>query len=107
MKSLLGNITGHFNQRTKNRELKSKNIEVQSKFLDNGETARKLLANQDFALLFNLYRFSLLERLEDSATDEERVKNAHYVAGVRDFIDFVEQTVYLSNAMQAEIDKSN
>jgi hypothetical protein len=38
----------------------------------------------------------MLERLEDSTTDLERIENAHYVAGVRDFIGFIEKTEYLA-----------
>jgi cell division FtsZ-interacting protein ZapD len=41
--------------------------------------------------MFNLYRFNLLERLEDTTTDADRISNAHFVAGVRDFIAFVEK----------------
>jgi hypothetical protein len=37
----------------------------------------------------------MLERLEDSKDDSDRISNAHYVAGVRDFIYFVEQQEYL------------
>jgi len=107
MKSLLDNITGYFNQRTKPRDIKSDRVETQAKFLENGEIAKRLLSNQDFALMFNLYRFSLLERLEDDKTDLDRVRDSHYVAGVRDFIEFIEQTLYLSRAVQSEIDKKS
>jgi hypothetical protein len=54
------------------------------------------MLNEDFALMFNLYRFGMLERLETASTDEERIGNAYYVAGVRDFIDFVEKSEYLA-----------
>jgi hypothetical protein len=107
MKSLLDNITGYFNQRTKPRDIRSEKVETQSKFIENGEVARRLLSNQDFALMFNLYRFSLLERLEDDKTDLDRVRDSHYVAGVRDFIEFIEQTLYLSKAVSAELDKKS
>ena len=107
MKSLLDNITGYFNQRTKPRDIKSEKVETQSKFIENGEVARRLLSNQDFALMFNLYRFSLLERLEDDKTDLDRVRDSHYVAGVRDFIEFIEQTLYLSKAVESELDKKS
>jgi hypothetical protein len=33
----------------------------------------------------------MLDRLEESTTDLERISNAHYVAGVRDFIDYIEK----------------
>lgn len=107
MKSLLDNITGYFNQRTKPRDIRSEKVETQSKFIENGEVARRLLSNQDFALMFNLYRFSLLERLEDDKTDLDRVRDSHYVAGIRDFIEFIEQTLYLSKAVSAELDKKS
>ena len=107
MKSLLDNITGYFNQRTKPRDIRSERVETQSKFLENGEVAKRLLANADFALMFNLYRFSLLERLEDDKTDLDRVRDSHYVAGVRDFIEFIEQTLYLSKAVESELDKKS
>jgi hypothetical protein len=107
MKSLLDNITGYFNQRTKPRDIRSERVETQSKFLENGEVAKRLLANADFALMFNLYRFSLLERLEDDKTDLDRVRDSHYVAGIRDFIEFIEQTLYLSKAVSAELDKKS
>jgi hypothetical protein len=45
--------------------------------------------------MFNLYRFNMLERLEESKDDSDRISNAHYVAGVRDFIDFVEKQEFL------------
>jgi len=107
MKSLLDNITGYFNQRTKPRDIRSDKVETQSKFIENGDVARRLLSNQDFALMFNLYRFSLLERLEDDKTDLDRVRDSHYVAGVRDFIEFIEQTLYLSKAVESELDKKS
>ena len=107
MKSLLDNITVYFNQRTKPRDIRSEKVETQSKFIENGDVARRLLSNQDFALMFNLYRFSLLERLEDDKTDLDRVRDSHYVAGVRDFIEFIEQTLYLSKAVESELDKKS
>jgi hypothetical protein len=107
MKSLLDNITGYFNQRTKPRDIRSEKVETQSKFIENGEVARRLLSNQDFALMFNLYRFSLLERLEDDKTDLDRIRDSHYVAGIRDFIEFIEQTLYLSKAVESELDKKS
>jgi len=107
MKSLLGNITEYFNKRTKHKDLKSDQVEKQVKFLENGEIASRLLKNTDFALMFNLYRFSLMERMEDAKTDLDRIRDAHYISGARDFIDFIELTVYLSVNAQANIDKKN
>jgi hypothetical protein len=107
MKSLLGNITEYFNRRTKHKDLKSDQVEKQVKFLENGEIATRLLKNTDFALMFNLYRFNLMERMEDAKTDLDRIRDAHYISGARDFIDFIELTVYLSVNAQANIDKKN
>jgi len=56
--------------------------------------------------MFNLYRFNLLERIEDSKTDEERITNSHYMAGARDLIDFIELTVFLSKGVQSKIEKN-
>jgi hypothetical protein len=107
MKSLLGNITEYFNKRTKHKDLKSDQVEKQVRFIENGEIASRLLKNTDFALMFNLYRFSLMERMEDAKTDLDRIRDAHYISGARDFIDFIELTVYLSVNAQANIDKKN
>lgn len=107
MKSLLGNITEYFNRRTKHKDLKSDQTEKQVKFIENGEIASRLLKNTDFALMFNLYRFSLLERMEDAKTDLDRIRDAHYISGARDFIDFIELTIYSSNVVQTNLDKKN
>lgn len=96
MKSLVLKIREYFNRRTKVVDShKEANVERRTLVIENGECASRLMINEDFALLFNLYRFNMLERLEDSRTDLERIENAHYVAGVRDFIGFIEKTEYL------------
>jgi hypothetical protein len=96
MKSLVLNIRNYFNKRTKVTDArKEANVNRRSLVIENGESAVRLMKNEDFALLFNLYRFYLLERLEECKTDLERIENAHHVAGVRDFIGFVEKTEYL------------
>lgn len=96
MKSLVLNIRDYFNRRTKVVDShKEANPERRTLVIENGESASRLMKNEDFALLFNLYRFNMLERLEDCRTDLERIENAHYVSGVRDFIGFVEKTEYL------------
>ena len=96
MKSLVLNIRSYFNKRTKTVDAnKEANVERRTLVIENGESASRLLKHEDFALLFNLYRFNMLERLEDCRTDPERIENAHYVAGVRDFIGFIEKTEYL------------
>ena len=97
MKSMILNIRNYFNKRTKAVDAhKEANVERRTLVIENGESASRLLKHEDFALLFNLYRFNMLERLEDCRTDPERIENAHYVAGVRDFIDFVEKSEYLA-----------
>ena len=96
MKSLVFRIREYFNRRTKLADSrKEANLDKRTLVIENGECASRLLLNEDFALLFNLYRFSLLERLEESADDIQRISNAQYVAGVRDFIDFIEKSEYL------------
>jgi len=97
MKSLVLNIREYFNKRTKAHDAaKEADVSRKALVIENGEAASRLMLNGDFALLFNLYRFYMLERLEDSTTDLERIENAHYVAGVRDFIGFIEKTEYLA-----------
>ena len=96
MKSLVLNIRSYFNKRTKLIDTrKEADVTRKTLVIENGEKAGRLMANEDFALMFNLYRFNMLERLEDSKDDSDRISNAHYVAGVRDFIYFVEQQEYL------------
>jgi hypothetical protein len=96
MKSLVLEIRKYFNKRTKAVDArKEADVSRRTLVIENGESAIRLMRNEDFALLFNLYRFNMLERLEESRTDLERIENAHYVAGVRDFIGFVEKTEYL------------
>lgn len=97
MHSLVLKIREHFNKRTKVADSrKEADVSRRTLVIENGDKATRLMRNEDFALLFNLYRFYLLERLEECTTDLERIENAHYVAGVRDFIGFVEKTEYLS-----------
>lgn len=97
MKSLVKNIRGYFNRRTKVIDsYKEAHVERRTLVIQNGEAAGRLMLNEDFALMFNLYRFNMLERLEEANSDEDRIGNAYYVAGVRDFIDFVEKSEYLA-----------
>jgi hypothetical protein len=92
---MVDDIIGFFNRRTKAKDLtKEASTERKTLAIQNGEAASRLMKNQDFALLFNLYRFGLLESLEDSKDDSERISNAHRVAGVRDFITYIEQVEY-------------
>ena len=97
MKSLVKNIRGYFNRRTKVIDsYKEAHVERRTLVIQNGEAAGRLMRNEDFALMFNLYRFNMLERLEEADSDEKRIGNAYYVAGVRDFIDFIEKSEYLA-----------
>jgi hypothetical protein len=100
-KSLVSNIRNYFNRRTRATDAhKEANATRKSLIIENGEAASRLLRNEDFALMFNLYRFKLLESLEESDDDSKRIGNAYYVAGVRDFIDFIEKNEYLVKMAQ-------
>ena len=106
MKSLVKNIRDYFNRRTKATDsYKEANAEKRTLVIQNGEAATRLLLNVDFALMFNLYRFNMLERLEEAKSDEERIGNAYYVAGMRDFIDFIEKQEYLAKLVLKNLTK--
>ena len=108
MKSLVKNIREYFNRRTRAVDsAKEAVLERKTLAIENGEAASRLLRNQDFALMFNLYRFNMLELLEDSKDDQERISNAHYVAGVRDFINYIEKLEYLGNSAQKRSEKQD
>jgi len=105
MKSLVLNIRDYFNRRTKVIDShKEANVNRKALVIENGECAKRLLKNDDFALLFNLYRFYLLELLEESKDDVERINNAQRVAGVRDFIEFIERTEYLGKVANKNVE---
>jgi len=97
LKSLVNDIREYFNKRTRLADAnKEADINRKALLIENGDAAKRLLLSNDFALMFNLYRFNMLERLEESSDDLSRITNAHYVAGVRDFIDFIEKQEYLA-----------
>ena len=103
MKSLVDNIRAYFNKRTRVTDsYKEANVVRKTLVIENGECASRLLKNEDFALMFNLYRFQMLERLEDSRDDTDRLCNAYYVAGARDFIDFIEKQEYLAKRVNLD-----
>jgi len=105
MKSLVLNIRDYFNRRTKVIDShKEAHVTRKTLVIENGECAKRLLGNDDFALLFNLYRFYLLEMLEDSKDDVNRIDNAQRVAGVRDFIEFIERTEYLGKVANKNVE---
>ena len=75
-KALVNEIRSFFNKRTASADTtKEANTERRSLAIENGESAKRLLANKDFALLFNLYRFDMLTQLEDSTDD--KIGRAH------------------------------
>jgi hypothetical protein len=101
MKSLVLNIRDYFNRRTKVVDTyKEADVNRKALVIENGESLR----NDDFALLFNLYRFYLLEMLEESKDDVNRIDNAQRVAGVRDFIEFIERTEYLAKVANKNVE---
>ena len=105
MKSLVLNIRDYFNRRTKVVDShKEAHVNRKALVIENAECASRLLKNDDFALLFNLYRFYLLELLEESKEDAERINNAQRVAGVRDFIEFIERTEYLGKVANKNVE---
>jgi hypothetical protein len=100
---MLKNIRAYFNKRTRVTDShKEADVSRKTLVIENGESASRLLRNEDFALLFNLYRFQMLERLEDARSDDERLSNAYYVAGARDFIDFIEKQEYLAKRVNLD-----
>ena len=102
-KSLVSNIRNYFNRRTRIADAnKEADVTRKTLVIDNGDSASRLMKNEDFALLFNLYRFQVMERLEDSRDDAERLSNAYYVAGARDLIDFIEKQEYLAKRVNLE-----
>ena len=104
MEELVLKIREYFNRRTKAADIhKEADVTRKTLVIENGDCASRLIKNEDFALLFNLYRFDLLGRLEESRTDLERIENAFNVAGVRDFIGFVEKTEYLGRMAKKSI----
>jgi hypothetical protein len=103
-KSLILNIRNYFNRRTKASDAqKEADVIRKTLVIENGDCASRLIKNEDFALLFNLYRFDLLGRLEDCRTDPERIENAFNIAGVRDFIGFIEKTEFLGKVAKKSI----
>ena len=103
MKSMVKNIRAYFNRRTRATDsYKEAHVARKTLVIENGECAARLLRIEDFALLFTLYRFQVMERLEDARDDADRLSNAYYVAGARDFIDFIEKQEYLAKRVNLE-----
>ena len=106
MKTLIGNIVGYFNQRTRVEDTEV-NAPGHRKTLviENAQAAKRLLANNDLALLFNLYRFYIMDRIEDCKTDEERVNYSHNLIGIRDFITFIERTEFMEHLTEVKMER--
>ena len=87
MKTLISNITDFFNRRTRIEDTES-NAPSHKKIIvaENAQAAKRLLASNDLALLFNLYRFYVMDRIEDCKTDQEKIDYSHNLIGIRDFI---------------------
>ena len=81
----------------------SSDLSRQQLVLDNAAVASRLLKNEDFALMFNLYRFSVLSTLEDVKEDKERIELSYFIAGVRDFVGFIEKTEHLSMVLNEKL----
>ena len=104
MKSLVKDIRDFFNKRSRATDsAKEALLERKTLAIENGESASRLLKNQDFALMFNLYRFSVLSTLEDVKEDKERIELSYFIAGVRDFVGFIEKTEHLGLVLNEKL----
>ena len=64
MKTLIGNITDFFNRRTRVDDTDAKaNASRRTLVVENAQAAKRLLSNNDLALMFNLYRFYIMDSL--------------------------------------------
>jgi len=111
MKTLISEISEYFNKRTRVEDTDSKApLHRRTLVIENAQSAKRLLANNDLALLFNLYRFYIMDRIEDCKTDDERVNYSHNLIGIRDFITFIERTEFMEHLsdvkLERELDKS-
>lgn len=106
MKTLIGNITEYFNRRTRVEDTNSKAPQHRRNLvIENAQAAKRLLANNDLALLFNLYRFYIMDRIEDCKTDEERVNYSHSLIGIRDFVTFIERTEFMEHLADVKLER--
>ena len=111
MKALIGDISEFFNRRTRLEDTEAKASTARRVLVvENAQAAKRLLANNDLALLFNLYRFYIMDRIEDCKTDEERVNHSHSLIGIRDFVTFIERTEFMEHLsdvkLEREVDKA-
>jgi len=106
MKALIGDIAGYFNRRTRVEDTESKApVHRRTLVVENAQAAKRLLANNDLALLFNLYRFYIMDRIEDCKTDEERVNYSHSLIGIRDFVTFIERTEFMEHLSDVKLER--
>ena len=106
MKTLISNITDFFNRRTRIEDTES-NAPYHKKIIvaENAQAAKRLLANNDLALLFNLYRFYVMDRIEDCKTDQEKIDYSHNLIGIRDFITFIERTEFMERLSDVKTER--
>jgi len=106
MKTLIGNITDYFNRRTRVEDTNSEAPSHRRVLVaENAQSAKRLLANNDLALLFNLYRFYLMDRIEDCKTDKEKIDYSHNLIGIRDFITFIERTEFMERLSDVKLER--
>jgi len=106
MKTLISNITDFFNRRTRIEDTES-NAPSHKKIIvaENAQAAKRLLASNDLALLFNLYRFYVMDRIEDCKTDQEKIDYSHNLIGIRDFITFIERTEFMERLSDVKTER--
>jgi hypothetical protein len=106
MKSLIGNITEFFNRRTRVDDTEAKASSARRMLVvENAQAAKRLLSNNDLALMFNLYRFYIMDRIEDCKTDEDRINYSHSLIGIRDFVTFIERTEFMEHLSEVKLER--
>jgi hypothetical protein len=106
MKSLIGNITEFFNRRTRVDDTEAKASSTRRMLVvDNAQAAKRLLSNNDLALMFNLYRFYIMDRIEDCKSDEDRINYSHSLIGIRDFVTFIERTEFMEHLSEVKLER--
>ena len=106
MKTLIGNITDFFNRRTRVEDTEAKaSVSRRSLVIENAQAAKRLLSNNDLALMFNLYRFYIMDRIEDCKTDKDRIEYSHNLSGIRDFVTFIERTEFMEHLAEVKVER--
>lgn len=106
MKSLIGNITDFFNRRTRVDDTDAKaNASRRTLVVENAQAAKRLLSNNDLALMFNLYRFYVMDRIEDCKTDKDRIEYSYNLSGIRDFVTFIERTEFMEHLAEVKVER--